>query len=161
MIKKDFCTIVANVCKNIKNLTNDSWCVIGSTALVVQGLLDEVPDDIDIVVTEKDLRYICIVYKLPYPRKEFSQDNRLCSDRITIKDPSGINIDIAANLQYLTPHGNYESIDVDELRTEYVMVDDKCVWNVVTSGTYMSLAGRFNREKDRARLKALHDLMPV
>ena len=144
---------------NVGAIARHPYAVIGSASLAVHGLVDYIPEDINVVLSAQDMRALCVYLEVPIPQQSLSEDGRMSFQTVTVPVGSGeTSLTLASDLRFLNPHGVFEQIDIQSLRTELVVTKDFRFRNILTPGAYMALAGMFNRPKDRERLKQLCQL---
>lgn len=144
---------------NVSTIARHPYAIIGSASLAVHGLVDYIPKDINIVLSAQDMRAMCVYLGIPIPEQSLSEDGRLSFQTVTAPTADGVtSVTLASDLRFLNPHGVFEQIDIQSLRTELVVTKDFRFRNILTPGAYMALAGMFNRPKDRERLKQLYEL---
>ena len=152
--KNKFLIDLTHISSHISSIGVGSWAVIGSSCLAAHDLIDRSPKDINIVMNHPKLMEISRHYGIE-PAYEISEDGMLSYIvvKLTVLNRQVVCI---SKLNFLTPTGIWRPVHTADLRTETIVRNNFRCKNILTVEGYMSLAGIFNRPKDRESLARLY-----
>lgn len=139
----------------ISQTTVQPWAVIGSSCLAVHGLVGIIPTDVNIMLSPGAMSDVAIAEQRG-PVRTISPDRILAFNKLEGK-MCGRDVVFISSVDFMSPTGQRVPVKVEELHTETVVRDGSRFRNIITVPEYMSLAGIFNRDKDRRQLTKLYE----
>lgn len=147
---------LAAVSNDISMQTIGHWAIIGSSSLAVHGLAQFIPRDINVAMDKPAFESYCKSTQSA-PVKRISPDKCLRFEAVELINHN-CRIVVVGEMAFMTPFGDWQKINVADLRAETVIKDGQRFRNILTVAGYMALTGMFNRPSDRKKLDYIAEL---